>query len=95
MLPVMTTATNTAPIVTGQLRLSKSKSKNENAFQLDGGGVGVSGRTIFVRGSLSRWVSVQMGLCPDGLCLGRSFCRGSLSKGVSVRETPPHCEQND
>ena len=55
------------------------------------------------RESLSRWslsrevsvqgVSLQWGLCPEGLCRGKSLSRGSLSSGVPVQgvliqETP-------
>ena len=50
---------------------------------------GVSGEVSVQRGlcpggPLSRGVSVQGGLCLGGLCSGW----GSLSSGVSVRETP-------
>ena len=52
---------------------------------------------VFVQGVSVQGVSVQgvSGLCPGGLCPGGLCLRGSLSTGVSVRETPLLCGQTD
>ena len=57
---------------------------------LSSGGVFVQWGSLS-RGTLSRWVSVQGGLCPGGslsggLCPGGLCPGGSLSRGISVQE---------